>query len=161
MSRKFSQTIYSLNNYRKAYEAQPYNLLKGVRIDGKQMDVPVSDVVFAPVPPMHAKFLGYFDRLPFSVPQHIGVPNESRNRPLSIPLTCLCSVWANPEEQTVWVISDKAAEEVAPLSTWADSKVEKRDVTHGQEAAYNFRAKKMKEYRDMLAMRLNSEVVPA
>ena len=161
MSRKFSQTIYSLNNYRKAYEAQPYNLLKGVRVDGKQMDVPVSDVVFALYPPTHAKFLGYFDSLPFSVPEHIGVPHESLNRPLTIPLTCLCSVWANPEEQAVWVISDKAPEEVAPLSTWGDSKVEERDVTHGQIAAYNFRAKKMKEYRDMLAMRLDSEAIPA
>ena len=161
MSRRKSQKIYSLNNYRKAYEAQPYNLLKGVRIGGKSADVPVSDVVFAPIPPTHAKFLGYFDRLPLSVPPYMGVPNEILNRPLSIPLTRLCSVWANPEEQTVWVVSDKAAEEVAPLPTWADDKVEERDVTHGQVAEYNYRAKKMKEYRKLLAMRLDSEVVPA
>lgn len=159
--KRFTRRIYSLNTYRKTYAAQPYNLLRSVRVDGKLTDVPVCDVVFTMTVPTHAKFLGYFDRLAFSVPPRTGVPYENQNRPLSIPLTCLCSVWADPQEETVYVISDKSPEEVAPLSTWGDDRVKENYCTHGQMAAYNFRERKMKEYRKFLAMKLDGEAVTA
>ena len=60
---KFCQQIYSLNTYRRAYAKEPYNVLRGMEIDGKIQDVPVTDVSFTRKIPSHAAFLGYFDGL--------------------------------------------------------------------------------------------------
>ena len=112
---KFCQRIYSLNSYRRAYAKEPYNVLRGVTVDGVLQDVPVTDVSFTRKIPSHAFFLGYFDRLHFDVPAKEGHPHEGENRPVDIPFSTLCSVWADPAEMSVYVVSDKSPEETAPL----------------------------------------------
>ena len=145
---KFCQQIYSLNSYRRAYSKEPYNVLRGVVVDGALRDVPVTDVSFTRKIPSHASFLGYFDRLHFDVPAKEGRPHEGENRPVDIPFSTLCSVWADPAEMSVYVVSDKSPEETAPFASWGDDKTIPVRATHGQIVAHNKRRDLMREYKE-------------
>lgn len=147
---KFCQQIYSLNTYRRAYAKEPYNVLRGMEIDGKIQDVPVTDVSFTRKIPSHAAFLGYFDGLHFDIPAKEGKPHEEENRPVDIPFSTLCSVWADPGEMAVYVVSDKSPEETAPFASWGDSNIVPVHATHGQLMAHNKRRELMREYKERL-----------
>ena len=147
---QFCQRIYSLNTYRRAYGRQHYNVLKGVEVNGELATIPVTDISFTRKIPTHAAFLGYFDRLHFDVPGREGKPHEDENRPVDIPFTTLCSVWADPGQMTVYVISDRSPEETAPFSTWGDERIVPVRVTHGQLADHNKRCELMRQYKELL-----------
>ena len=141
----YTQKIYSLNDYKRSRPDQPYNALV---CDMKAF--PVTDVVFTQSPPLSARFLGYFSSLDFDEARLSEYPTAYQNRPLHLPFTLPCGVWADPGGLAVYVMSAKSAEETAPLSTWADKHVEEKEYTHVQIHLANERKRRRRAYFNYL-----------